>query len=127
MGRLADGVVAAQGELIGVVPEMDFLEGLVQPGLTEKILVRDLAERKARMIERSDGFLLLPGGLGTLDEISDVLALRQIGVHQKPTIVYNYLGFWTPFVECLETFFQQRMISTPLGSAVCGFRSPSRS
>jgi uncharacterized protein (TIGR00730 family) len=114
MGRLADGVIGAKGQLLGVVPEMDFVEGLVQPDLTEKILVGSISERKTRMIERADAFVAYPGGLGTLDEVSDVLALRQIGLHAKPLVFYNYLGFWTPFVECLETFYQQRMISTPL-------------
>jgi len=114
MGRLAQGVIAAKGELIGVVPEMDFVTGLVQEGMKEKIMVRDLSDRKSQMISRSDAFLVFPGGLGTLDEISDVLAQRQIGAHQKPIIFYNYLDYWSPFLDCLETFYQQRMISTPV-------------
>lgn len=114
MGRLAKGVLQAKGELIGVVPEMDFVEGLVQEGMAEKILVPDLAHRKCRMIDRSDAFLAFPGGLGTLDEISDVLVLRQIRSHNKPIVFYNYLDYWSPFIECLETFYQQRMISTPV-------------
>lgn len=114
MGRLAQGALSVKGSLIGVVPEMDFLGGLVQEGMTEKILVKDLSERKGHMIAKSDAFLIFPGGLGTLDEVSDVLAQRQIGSHQKPIIFYNYLDYWSPFIDCLETFYQQRMISTPI-------------
>ena len=114
MGRLATGVLKARGSLTGVVPEMDFLEGIVQENMTRKILVRDMGERKAKMLEHSDAFLVFPGGLGTLDEVTDVLALRQINTHQKPMVFYNYLGFWAPFIECLETMVQQRLITTPL-------------
>lgn len=114
MGRMAQGVLGAKGQLIGVVPEMDFVKGLVQDGMAEKVLVPDLAHRKCHMIERSDAFLVFPGGLGTLDEISDVLAQRQIRAHEKPIVFYNYLDYWSPFIECLETFYQQRMISTPV-------------
>jgi uncharacterized protein (TIGR00730 family) len=114
MGRLADGALSARGKLIGILPEMDFVEGLVQEGMSEKVVVRDISERKGKMIERSDAFLIFPGGLGTLDEVSDVLALRQIKQHEKPIIFYNYLDYWSPFLDCLETFYQQRMISTPV-------------
>jgi uncharacterized protein (TIGR00730 family) len=111
MGALAKGVLNRRGVLVGVVPEMDFVDGVVQEGMTEKVLVPDMAIRKQRMFERSDAFVVFPGGIGTLDELFDVLALRQIGVHQKPTVLYNYLGYWGPLVEALETFAQQRMIA----------------
>jgi uncharacterized protein (TIGR00730 family) len=114
MGALAQGVLRERGRLIGVLPEMDFMDGIVQEGLTEKIVVSDLSERKCHMIDRSDAFLFLPGGLGTLDEIMEVLALRQVGLHTKPSVFYNFLGFWTPLLEALETFGQQRMISARL-------------
>lgn len=111
MGRLAEGVLRGNGSLIGVVPEMDFLEGIVQEDMTEKILVAGMHERKSRMLELSQAFLVFPGGIGTLDELFDVLALRLTGTHQKPVILYNYLGYWTPLIEALETFSQQRMIT----------------
>jgi uncharacterized protein (TIGR00730 family) len=125
MGRLAEGALEAQGTLIGVIPEMDFVQGLVQEGMNEKILVRDISDRKGKMIERSDAFLIFPGGLGTLDEVSDVLALRQINLHQKPIIFYNYLDYWNPFLDCLETFYQQRMISTPVHELIRVFDQAS--
>ena len=125
MGRLADGALKARGKLVGVVPEMDFCVGLVQEGMDEKILVRDISDRKGRMIERSDAFVIFPGGLGTLDEVSDILALRQINLHQKPIIFYNYLDYWSPFLDCLETFYQQRMISTPVHELIRVFDQPS--
>jgi cytokinin riboside 5'-monophosphate phosphoribohydrolase len=114
MGRLADGVLEARGRLVGVIPEMDFMAGLVQEGLSEKIIVRDLSSRKGALTSNADAFVVFPGGLGTLDEIAEVLALRQIGSHQKPVIFYNYLGYWTAFIECLETFSQQGMIAGPI-------------
>lgn len=126
MGELAQGVLSANGRLIGVVPEMDFAGGIVQEGMAEKILVRNLSDRKSHMIERSDAFVIFPGGLGTLDEVSEVLAQRQIKTHEKPIIFYNYLDYWSPFLDCLETFYQQRMISTPVHDLIQVFEDGPR-
>lgn len=118
MGRLADGVLSKKGKLVGVIPEMDFLEGLVHEKLDQKILVPTLSARKVRLIEESDAFIVFPGGIGTLDEVTEVLALNCIEdsakAHSKPVIFYNHLGFWTPFLESLEIMGQQRMLYKPI-------------
>src|SRR5262245_13078055 len=83
MGALAKGVLEAHGKLIGVVPEMDFMKDLVQPGLSERYRVANMQERKAVMIKNSDGFLVFPGGIGTLDEALDVMVMKQVDNVQK--------------------------------------------
>lgn len=114
MGTLARGALSRKGRLIGVVPEMDFMEGIVEPGLTETHKVPNLSARKEAMIRLSDAFLVYPGGLGTLDEALEVLALKSCGNLQKPVIIYNFLGVWTPLLETLELLCEQNLVRQPL-------------
>jgi uncharacterized protein (TIGR00730 family) len=114
MGALARGVQSQRGRLIGVVPEMDFMNGLVQKGLTEQRIVPTLSSRKVVMNELAEGFIVFPGGLGTLDEALEVMALKSLGNFAKPIVFYNFLGVWTPFLEALELLAEQRLIRTPL-------------
>lgn len=98
MGELAEGALAERGEVIGVIPRNLMARELGHPGLTRLEVVDDMAVRKTRMIEISDAFAALPGGLGTLDELFEVLTLRQIGTHRKPTGLYDQAGYWQPLL-----------------------------
>ncbi len=102
MGRVADRALERGMEVIGVLP--DFLGGkeLLHPGLTRVETVPSMHERKARMIELSDFFLVLPGGFGTLDELFDVLTLAQLGAHAKPTGIVDVDGFYAPLRAWME-------------------------
>ncbi len=110
MGALARGVLSQKGKLIGVVPKMDFIEGLVQRGLTELHEVTNFSDRKTKMIALSDMFVVYPGGIGTLDEAFEVLALKCIGTLPKPIVFYNFLDAWNPLLETMEVLHQSRMI-----------------
>lgn len=94
MGELAEGALAERGEVIGVIPRALMVRELGHPGLSRLEVVDDMAVRKTRMIELSDAFVALPGGLGTLDELFEVLTLRQIGLHRKPVGLYDQAGYW---------------------------------
>ena len=102
MGSFADGVISSGAPLIGVIPEMDFMTGIVHPKLSEKIMVETLAARKTEMILRSDAFVVMPGGIGTLDEVTEVLALNQVGATKKPVVFYNFLNAWSPLLEAFD-------------------------
>ena len=97
-GDLADSVLEAKGEIVGIMPR--FLEKLelVHPRLTKLILVKSLQERKEKMIESSDGFLILPGGIGTMDELLEVLTWKTLGLLNKPVVLLNSKNFWEPFL-----------------------------
>ncbi|MGZ3722710.1 MAG: LOG family protein [Bdellovibrionales bacterium] len=118
MGALAKGVLEKKGRLTGVVPEMDFMLDIVQPGLTERHVVPTLSSRKEVMNRLADAFLVCPGGLGTLDEALEVMALKSVGTLNKPIIFYNFLGVWTPILESLDLLVEQRMISSPLNTLI---------
>ncbi len=102
MGELARATLDAGGRVTGIIP--DFLserEHMLRK-VDELIVVRDMHERKRLMFERSDAFVALPGGIGTLEELVEQLTWSQLGRHRKPIIVVNVAGFWTPFLGLLQ-------------------------
>ena len=94
MGELADAALAAGGEVIGVIPRGLVDRELAHPTLTELLVVETLHERKARMAELADGFLTLPGGLGTLEELAEVLSWAQLDLHAKPIGLLDVGGYF---------------------------------
>ncbi|MBX3021849.1 MAG: TIGR00730 family Rossman fold protein [Bdellovibrionales bacterium] len=126
MGRLADGVRAGGGRLVGVLPEMDFMDGLEHAGLCERHVVRDLASRKTKMNEIADAFIIYPGGIGTLDEAFEVLALKSCGSLRKPVIFYNFMDVWTPLIQAMEILVQQQLIRHPLDELLVVLDKPEQ-
>src|SRR5437867_6554447 len=102
MGVLADAVLAEGGEVIGVIPGPLATRELAHTGLTELRVVGSMHERKATMSALVDGFVALPGGLGTLDETFEVLTWAQLGFHAKPVGVLNVAGYWDGLRRMLE-------------------------
>jgi uncharacterized protein (TIGR00730 family) len=102
MGVLADAALAAGGEVIGVIPKplLDREHG--HHGLTELRVVDSMHERKALMVELADGFVALPGGIGTLEELFEVWTWAQLGMHRKPCALLDVGGFFTPLVGFLD-------------------------
>lgn len=94
MGVLADAMLAGGGEAIGVIPRPLATREIAHGGLTHQYVVDTMHERKARMAELSDGFVALPGGLGTFEETLEVLTWSQLGIHQKPLGLLDVDGFW---------------------------------
>ena len=94
MGLLADAALAAGGEVIGVIPGGLFAAEIAHQGLTRLEVVGSMHERKARMAELADGFAALPGGLGTLDELVEILTWQQLRLHGKPIALLDADGFW---------------------------------
>jgi len=110
MGRVADGALKAGGKVIGVIPDLDFAQGLVHAHLHEQVVVSTLAERKRIMLERSQAVVVFPGGLGTLDEATDALVLKQTGEMDLAIHFFSPHGFWVPFLETLDQMNEARLI-----------------
>ncbi len=102
MGVLADAALAAGGEVIGVIPQALLDREVGHLGLTELRVVDSMHTRKALMSELSDGFIALPGGIGTLEELFEVWTWAQLGLHRKPCGLLNVDGFFTPLVDFLD-------------------------
>jgi hypothetical protein len=102
MGAVADGALAAGGEVIGVMPQALIDREIGHRGLTELRIVGSMHERKALMAELSDGFIALPGGIGTLEELFEMWTWAQLGLHGKPCGLLDCDGFFTPLVGFLD-------------------------
>lgn len=102
MGAVANSVLEHGGEVTGIIPE--FLRTREKPfnGAQELIVTRDMHERKRIMFERSDAFVALPGGVGTLEELVEQLTWAQLGRHKKPILIANIGGFWQPLCALLD-------------------------
>jgi hypothetical protein len=102
MGKLADAALAAGGEVIGVIPQALLEREVGHRGLTRLHVVDSMHARKALMSELSDGFIALPGGVGTLEELFEVWTWAQLGIHQKPCGLLDADGFFAPLVGFLD-------------------------
>jgi uncharacterized protein (TIGR00730 family) len=99
MGALADGALAAGGEVIGVIPEAMVKAEVANLACTELHVVQTMHERKAAFTDLSDGFLTLPGGVGTMDELWEAVSWAQLGYHDKPVGLLNAFGFYDGLIE----------------------------
>ena len=111
MGVIADAVIAGGGEVIGVIPAHLEAKEVAHRGLSELRVVGSMHERKAVMSELSDGVVALPGGLGTLEELFEMLTWAQLGLHGKPCGVLNVAGYFDRLLELLDHAVDQRFIS----------------
>lgn len=101
MGVVADAVLENDGTVIGIIPSFFSKNEIAHNGITELLFVDSMAERKRLLAEKSDAFLVLPGGFGTLDELFEVLTLSQLNLHQKPVGILNIDGFYNSLIEQL--------------------------
>lgn len=99
MGILADSILESDGRVIGVIPQFLIEMEVAHHGLSELVVVDSMHERKAEMASRSDAFVALPGGFGTMEEFFEVLTWLQLGLHSKPCVLLNLHGFYTPLLQ----------------------------
>ena len=102
MGAIADSVLAHAGTVIGVIPKTLVEYEIAHKGLTELHIVEDMHQRKKLMYDRSDAFLSLPGGMGTLDEMFEILTWSQLKLHSKRCFIYNFEGFYDSLLAYLN-------------------------
>jgi uncharacterized protein (TIGR00730 family) len=102
MGRVADAAMAGGGEVIGVIPDFLNRVEVAKTDITSLEVTGTMHDRKARMAELSDGFLALPGGIGTFEEVFETMTWTQLGVHDKPVGLVDVAGFWSPAAALLD-------------------------
>lgn len=110
MGAVADATLAAGGEVIGVIPQALMQKELGHTGITKLEVVGSMHERKKRMADLADGFVALPGGLGTLEEIFETLTWAQLGIHSKPCAFLNVEGYYNSLLEFLDRSVEERFV-----------------
>jgi uncharacterized protein (TIGR00730 family) len=111
MGEVADAVMAAGGQAIGVIPDLLQKREKGHRGITELRVVASMHERKNLMFELSDAFVILPGGFGTLDEAFEMMTWRQLGMHDKPILFLNMDGYWDPLNELVDHFIREGFVA----------------
>ncbi|MGO4220480.1 TIGR00730 family Rossman fold protein [Lysobacter sp. TAF61] len=110
MGVVADSVLAAGGEVTGVIPEQLVNWEVAHKGVTHLEVVGSMHERKARMFDLSDGFIAMPGGFGTLDEMFEMLTWRQLGIADKPCTFLDVDGFYEPLIAMMDRMVSERFL-----------------
>lgn len=107
MGLVADAAMAAGGYVIGVIPHNIRSDENPHPSISEMHIVSNMHTRKQIMADRSDAFLILPGGFGTLDETFEILTWRQLKFHDKPVILLNHAGYWDSFIALAKSIMSE--------------------
>jgi uncharacterized protein (TIGR00730 family) len=115
MGAVSSGVMSSGGRVMGIIPEFLMDKEASKhslTALTELIVTRDMHERKHKMFEQSDAFVTLPGGIGTLEEIVEIMTWGQLGRHKKPMVFANINRFWDPMLELMKHMADEGFIHT---------------
>lgn len=110
MGTLADAALAEGGKVVGVIPQSLVEWEVAHDRLTERHIVRSMHERKAMMADRADAFIALPGGLGTFEELFEILTWAQLGLHRKPFGLLNVAGYYNPLLAMLDNAVVERFL-----------------
>ena len=110
MGALAHAARAAGGKVIGITPQLLVDHGIADENCDELIVTATMRERKALLESRGDAFITLPGGLGTLEEIFEILVGKTLGFHAKPIVLLNIAGFYDPLLAMIELGIEQKFI-----------------
>ena len=124
MGAVANGALAAGGAVTGVMPSLFNTATLAHTGLKDVEVVGSLHERKARMAELADGFVALPGGYGTLDEMFEILTWAQIGLHKKPIGLLNTGGYYDLLLQFIEQMGREGFIYSQHSGLFCSAATP---
>lgn len=106
MGALARSVSARKGRIVGVIPDFMRAKELAFEDADELVVTTTMRERKAEMEALSDAFVVLPGGFGTLEEVVEIITLKQLAIHHKPIVFLNQSGFFDPLIDFFERIFE---------------------
>lgn len=126
MGAVADACLAAGGEVVGVIPQSLVERELAHPGATTMHIVGSLHERKALMADLSDAFITLPGGMGTLEEVCEVLSWAQLGLYRKPCGLLNVDGFYDHLIAQLDHALAEGFLAPQSRALVVEEQDPLR-
>ena len=102
MGNLADSALKKGGSITGVIPDFMVSEGWAHDLVTDMVVTPDMGERKRWLFDKTDAVIVLPGGIGTLDELTEAITLKQLGLYKGPIIIINISGFYNTFIEFID-------------------------
>lgn len=126
MGNIAKSVLEKKGKVIGIIPNFLKKKEVVHLGLTKLISTENMHQRKMKMQEESDGFIAMPGGMGTLEELFEIITWLQLGLHKKPIGLLNINGFYNDLINMLETMVRKGFLSMDNYSLLLVDSNPER-
>ncbi|WP_137392475.1 TIGR00730 family Rossman fold protein [Rhodoligotrophos defluvii] len=118
MGEVARATLAGGGEVTGIIPSFLIQKERMLAEVNDLVITQNMHERKMTMFERSDAFVALPGGIGTLEELVEISTWFQLGQHSKPIVLVNSAGFWVPLLELVEHMRREGFIRPGLDVAL---------
>ena len=99
MGKISKSAINSGGKVIGIIPKFLDSKEIIDSDISETIIVKNMSERKKRLFEMGDAFLILPGGSGTIEEATEVISWKLLGIHTKKIIIFNYNNYWDPLIK----------------------------
>lgn len=122
MGHLSKSAISIGGTVIGIIPEFLDKKEIINNNITETIIVKDMSERKQKLFELGDAILVLPGGSGTIEEATEIISWKFLGIHKKKIILFNYNNFWGPLIDMYDQTKQKKFGNKNLQS-ICDYVS----
>ncbi len=110
MGKIADAALAGNGSIKGIIPKFMIDEGWVHPGIEDMVVVADMQERKHMIMSDTDAIIALPGGVGTLEELTEAITLKQLGLINVPIVILNINRFYDPLLELFEKMVDENLL-----------------
>ena len=110
MGAIAKGALDAGGRVTGIIPQFMVDEGWSNNALSEIIVTKDMHERKQLMAEKSDACIALPGGIGTMEELMEIITWRQLSLYDKPVVIFNINGYYDPLLSMLKKAVEEKFL-----------------
>ncbi|MGO9411124.1 MAG: TIGR00730 family Rossman fold protein [Spirochaetia bacterium] len=126
MGAVARAVHGSGGRVIGIIPDFMHRKAVAYERCDELTVTTDMRERKARMMETSEAFVALPGGFGTLEELSELITQLQFGILVRPFVLVNTLGFFEPLAAVFQKFYEEKFAKPELGQVLSLVADPAQ-
>ena len=108
MGKLSNAAIKNSGEVIGIIPKFLSSKEIIDLNITKSIIVDTMSERKKKLFDLGDGFLILPGGSGTIEEATEVISWSILGIHKKPIIIFNFENYWDPMIQMYDNSLKNK-------------------
>tara|TARA_Y100000590_G_scaffold346065_1_gene396147 strand:- start:2649 stop:3188 length:540 start_codon:yes stop_codon:yes gene_type:complete len=108
MGKIAKSAMNSGGKVIGIIPKFLDSKEIIDRNITKTIIVKDMSQRKKKLFDFGDAFLILPGGSGTMEEAVEVISWKFLGIHKKEIIIFNYNNYWNPLIKMFEIAKKQK-------------------
>ena len=102
MGRISKTAINCGGEVVGIIPEFLSNKEIIDSNITKSIVVKNMSERKKKLFNKGDGFLILPGGSGTIEEATEIISWLCLRIHNKPIILFNFENYWDPIIHMYD-------------------------